>query len=160
MHRDIKVSIKLTQPENILLTKAGDAKLCDLGFATLISERKTLCGTYEYMAPEMIQHLPYGPAIDVWALGILLFEMIEGVAPFRGTSPEQVIKQMHTSIPFSTKFTEEEIYLIKSILRVDPSKRPAVKEILKHSIFCSETVRNFTSPHKSATLDQFPKNQE
>jgi serine/threonine protein kinase len=48
------------QPENILLTKNGEAKICDFGFATLVGDRKTLCGTYEYMAPEMIQNHTYG----------------------------------------------------------------------------------------------------
>jgi serine/threonine protein kinase len=56
-----------------LLSKKGDIKLCDFGFATILSERKTLCGTYEYMAPEMIQNMTYDHKIDVWALGILLF---------------------------------------------------------------------------------------
>lgn len=79
--------MEATQPENILLTKKGDAKLCDFGFAAILGERKTVCGTYEYMAPEMIQNNTYDHKIDVWALGILLFEMIEGVAPFRGESP-------------------------------------------------------------------------
>jgi serine/threonine protein kinase len=46
MHRDIKVHPPLIQPENILLTKKGDAKLCDFGFAAILGERKTLCGTY------------------------------------------------------------------------------------------------------------------
>lgn len=55
MHRDIKVYFVLIQPENILLTKDDHAKLCDFGFAAILQYRSTLCGTYEYMAPEMIQ---------------------------------------------------------------------------------------------------------
>jgi serine/threonine protein kinase len=55
------------------MSKKGDAKLCDFGFAAILGERKTLCGTYEYMAPEMIQNMTYDHKIDVWALGILLF---------------------------------------------------------------------------------------
>lgn len=52
--------VLVMQPENILLTKNGEAKICDFGFATLVGDRKTLCGTYEYMAPEMIQNHTYG----------------------------------------------------------------------------------------------------
>ena len=75
-HRDIK-------PSNILVT--GEvAKLCDFGFASILEYRSTLCGTFEYMAPEMIQKKPYDHRIDIWALGILLFELIQGFAPFRG----------------------------------------------------------------------------
>ncbi len=74
MHRDIKVKYILSQPENILLScKKNVAKLCDFGFAAILGERKTLCGTYEYMSPEMIQNRPYDYKIDIWALGILLF---------------------------------------------------------------------------------------
>jgi len=47
-----------------------------------------LCGTYEYMSPEMIQNRPYDYKIDIWALGILLFELISGSAPFKGDKPE------------------------------------------------------------------------
>ena len=50
----------------------------------MLGERKTLCGTYEYMAPEMVQGMSYDFTVDIWALGILLFEMVAGVAPFRG----------------------------------------------------------------------------
>lgn len=124
MHRDIKVSRIVTQPENILLTKNDEAKLCDFGFATICGDRKTLCGTYEYMAPEMIQNLTYGKEVDIWALGILLFEMIEGVSPFQGDTPQAVLNQMKKNIYFSDKFSEDEIGLIRSILRVNPKNRP------------------------------------
>lgn len=89
MHRDIKVRNRKTQPENILLTKNGLAKLCDFGFAAETdSPRKTLCGTYEYMSPEMAMGEPYTQKNDIWSLGILLFELIEGTAPFKGSSRE------------------------------------------------------------------------
>jgi len=70
----------------------------------MLGERKTLCGTYEYMSPEMIQHRPYDLKIDVWALGILLFELIAGHAPFRGDRPEEILQKMKTKIYFSDKF--------------------------------------------------------
>lgn len=88
MHRDIKVWSCPIQPENVLLNKTtNEAKLCDFGFAAILGERKTLCGTYEYMSPEMIQNRPYDYKIDIWALGILLFELISGSAPFKGDKP-------------------------------------------------------------------------
>ena len=71
----------------MLLTKNDEAKLCDFGFAAILGERKTLCGTYEYMSPEMIQNRPFDYKIDIWALGILLFELMSGHAPFRGEKP-------------------------------------------------------------------------
>jgi serine/threonine protein kinase len=85
------------------------------------------------MSPEMIQNRSYDYKIDIWALGILLFEMIAGQAPFRGESPEEVLNQMKTKIFFCERFgtawsmiENEEIGLIKMILRVTPHKRPTV----------------------------------
>ena len=57
-------------------------KVCDFGFAANCEPRMTLCGTVEYMAPEMILRKSYTHKIDIWGLGILLFELIEGHAPF------------------------------------------------------------------------------
>ena len=83
MHRDIKVRTNLTQPENMLLDRNNNVKLCDFGYAANCERRMTLCGTVEYMAPEMILREPYNHKIDTWGLGILLFELIEGNAPFQ-----------------------------------------------------------------------------
>lgn len=56
------------------------------------------------MSPEMIQNKPYDYKIDIWALGILLFELIAGRAPFKGNSPDEVLDQMKTKIFFNERF--------------------------------------------------------
>jgi tRNA A-37 threonylcarbamoyl transferase component Bud32 len=78
IHRDIK-------PENCLIDKNDNVKLCDFGWTVEISkgERITFCGTYEYMAPEIIKEVPYNHMIDVWSLGVLLYELIHSFSPFR-----------------------------------------------------------------------------
>ena len=76
------------------------------------------------MAPEMILRKPYNHKIDIWGLGILLFELIEGHAPFEGTTQDQILLKMKDAIFFSKNFTAEEISLIHRILRVDPRERP------------------------------------
>jgi serine/threonine protein kinase len=78
VHRDIK-------PENLLITEEGVVKLCDFGWCveTAMGNRQTFCGTYEYMAPEVIKEKPYNQSIDVWSLGILLYELLHGYSPFR-----------------------------------------------------------------------------
>lgn len=77
VHRDLK-------PENILITKKDTVKLCDFGCCVDIRSgfRETFCGTFEYMAPEIIKELPYNQAVDIWSLGILLYEMLHGHSPF------------------------------------------------------------------------------
>jgi serine/threonine protein kinase len=81
IHRDIK-------PENILLDENNKAKLSDFGWCVQLTleNRNSFCGTYEYMAPEMISETPYNFSVDIWALGVLLFELLHGYSPFRANS--------------------------------------------------------------------------
>lgn len=78
IHRDLK-------PENLLINDKDQIKLCDFGWCVDIStgSRVTFCGTYEYMAPEIVKEMPYNYEIDVWSLGILLYELTHGYSPFR-----------------------------------------------------------------------------
>lgn len=83
VHRDLK-------PENILITNKDKIKLCDFGCCvdTKNGFRETFCGTFEYMAPEIIKELPYNQGVDIWSLGILLYEMLHGHSPFCGKSSD------------------------------------------------------------------------
>jgi len=78
VHRDLK-------PENLLIDDKENLKLCDFGWCVDITSgnRVTFCGTYEYMAPEIVKEVPYDLGIDVWSLGILLYELTHGYSPFR-----------------------------------------------------------------------------
>lgn len=80
IHRDIK-------PENILLLENLDIKLCDFGFCAPYADgvsRKTVCGTQEYMAPEIINAEYQTFKVDIWCLGILVYEMTHRRSPFSG----------------------------------------------------------------------------
>ena len=82
IHRDIK-------PENLLIDKNGSIKLADFGFACYDVESKyseKMCGTPVYCAPEMIRGRTQHKTMDIWSLGVTLFELITGAMPFRGTS--------------------------------------------------------------------------
>ena len=103
IHRDIK-------PENILLSENKILKLCDFGWCVDISvgNRSTFCGTYEYMAPEIIREKPYDHSIDVWSLGILLYELLHGFSPFKAENNNNDCYEVFDNIvKFNLKFEKE-----------------------------------------------------
>lgn len=84
IHRDLK-------PENLLVTADNTLKLCDFGTCAQsqkLQERSTYCGTYAYMAPEMIMQKKHGSFVDNWALGCLLYELCHGISPFEGEAQD------------------------------------------------------------------------
>ena len=90
VYRDLK-------PENILLDESGHVKITDFGFSTRTSPsmpRWTLCGTPEYLAPEVILGHGHGPGVDWWAMGILVYEMCAGVPPFTSSKEEGEERQL------------------------------------------------------------------
>jgi len=130
IHRDIK-------PENILIFNNNIIKLCDFGWCAKLEEgqqRVTFCGTTEYMSPELINHEEYSKEIDVWSLGILLYEMVHGYSPFRPDKPKfqpkDVIQNIRRhNLKFSKKISEECKELIYHLLEQDPTKRIKVEDI-------------------------------
>ncbi len=78
IHRDLK-------PENILLDENLDAKICDFGWSVKLGEnekRMSVCGTYEYMSPEITNGNSHDYKIDIWCLGILFYEFLHGKPPY------------------------------------------------------------------------------
>lgn len=80
IHRDIK-------PENILVGIHGELKIADFGWSVHApsNRRKTMCGTMDYLAPEIVNHYTYNAAVDLWSLGVLMYEFLVGEAPFEDT---------------------------------------------------------------------------
>lgn len=94
MHR-IGIAYRDIKPENILIATDGHIRLTDFGFAKVVLDRTfTLCGTPEYLAPEIVKGEGHGRAVDWWALGILLFEMIVGYPPFADDNPFMVYRSI------------------------------------------------------------------
>ncbi|KRW99678.1 Protein kinase-like domain [Pseudocohnilembus persalinus] len=137
VHRDLK-------PENILLDDDYNIKLCDFGWCSenIEQQRNTFCGTLEYMAPEIIFQKPYDYKIDIWALGILLFELTHGHAPFKAKQYKE-IKQKLTigEVKFSSVLSHGCRSLIASILQSNPKRRITLQQIFQNQ-WVQEMLKN------------------
>jgi len=144
VYRDLK-------PENILINKNGYLKLTDFGFAKILDNEKTytLCGTPEYLAPEIILNKGHGKAVDWWTLGILLYEMLVGIDPFSDDDPMKTYQKiLKGKINFPKTIDKDAKSLIKHLLTQDTSKRygclkNGVKDILNHRFFDGFDWKNF-----------------
>ena len=144
IYRDLK-------PENILVNKTGYLKLTDFGFAKVLENDKTytLCGTPEYLAPEIILNKGHGKPVDWWTLGILLYEMLVGIDPFSDDDPMKTYKKIiKGKINFPKDIDKDAKSLIKHLLTADTTKRygclkNGVKDILNHRFFNGFDWKNF-----------------
>jgi len=128
LHRDLK-------PENLLLDKNLNVKLCDFGWSArnIKDRRTTFCGTYEYMAPEIIEKKTYDYRVDVWSLGVLLYELFHREAPYKGRSlPEITASFAKGSIKYDPLMNPDARDLIEKILKANPEERLSIDEILIH----------------------------
>jgi len=120
IHRDLK-------PENILLSGNGYSKLTDFGFAKILepgTRTYTLCGTPEYIAPEVLLNKGHGKPVDWWTLGILIYEMIVGQPPFCDEDPMGIYQKILAGkVYFPKYFDKDAKSLVKHLLTADLSKR-------------------------------------
>ena len=130
IHRDIK-------PENVLIDENSKAILTDFGWSNYLNDsnkRRTVCGTPIYLAPEMINKLGHDGRVDIWCIGVLLFELVTGRVPFLGNDIHTLknnIRLMNISWPSDINYEAKD--LISKILKYNPNDRLTITEILNHS---------------------------
>jgi serine/threonine protein kinase len=139
VHRDLK-------PENIMFQSDGYIKICDFNFSKRIEGgecRYTLCGTPEYIAPEIILNKGHGKPVDWWAFGVLLYEMLYGAGPFSYDDPMDVFEAILDNriyYPSDKKFTSAVRKMLKRCFGFEVCSRlgtckPALAEVQKHQFW-------------------------
>ena len=131
IHRDIK-------PENLLLNDGGRILLADFGWSNFSDGgvRKTFCGTPEYIAPEMLLKKGHDTRVDIWSIGILMFELLSGYSPFVARSNQDLYQNIRRlRIQWPKDMPPLAKNLIGKILKLNPADRPSLQEILDHQWF-------------------------
>ena len=157
IHRDLK-------PENLLINENNILKLCDFGWSVKLKsdKRTTFCGTVEYMAPEIIKKQQYDETIDVWSLGVLLYELVHSYSPF--CSEDCDYRKIGNNIiqsefEFKEGLSEDYKDLIQKILIKDSEQRIKIEEIYQHPFITKHIntiyreVNSFNNTYNNTLID-------
>lgn len=135
IHRDIK-------PENLLLGHNDVLKIADFGWSVHEpnSKRTTLCGTLDYLSPEMVQAKPHSKMVDLWSLGVLTYELLVGSAPFHAEDYSTTYKKiMRVQYPEPKNVSKAATHFISRLLRLQPEHRMPLDEAMIHPWILSNT---------------------
>ncbi|EFA12426.1 aurora kinase A isoform X1 [Tribolium castaneum] len=135
IHRDIK-------PENLLLCAQGQIKIADFGWSVHApsSRRTTLCGTLDYLPPEMVVGQTHNEKVDLWSLGVLCFEFLTGKPPFEAPTFEETYRNISKAYyKFPPYVSEGAQDLIRKLLVVNPNERLELSQVMKHPWIVSHT---------------------
>eukprot|EP00052_Salpingoeca_macrocollata_P001199 m.24356 g.24356 ORF g.24356 m.24356 type:complete len:384 (+) comp11186_c0_seq1:97-1248(+) len=167
------------KPENMLIDYKGHVRITDFGFAKRVEDKTwTMCGTPEYLAPEIIHNKGYAHAVDWWAVGILTYEMRCGRSPFESRSQMEMFKKItKKDFKFPKDFLEPEMSFIDGLLQVDLTRRlgnmhAGVDDIKGHEYFkglnwdeyYAQTVKSpyvprVAGPGDASNFDTYPEEQ-
>uniref|UniRef100_A0A8D0HE99 non-specific serine/threonine protein kinase n=1 Tax=Sphenodon punctatus TaxID=8508 RepID=A0A8D0HE99_SPHPU len=128
IHRDIK-------PENLLMGLKGELKIADFGWSVHAPSlrRKTMCGTLDYLPPEMIEGKTHDEKVDLWCIGVLCYELLVGHPPFESSSHEETYRRIKTvDLKFPPFMSEGARDLISKLLRHTPLNRLPLTAVVEH----------------------------
>ncbi|KAK8809974.1 hypothetical protein WA538_003526 [Blastocystis sp. DL] len=128
IHRDIKT-------ENILIGEELEPKISDFGWAVHVGDemRNTVCGTPDYIPPEIAKGSEYDYRADLWCLGILTYELCTGETPYHGSSAEEMIQQIDSTPLFFPDFLSSLFQdFVSHLLVKDPEQRSSINQVLSH----------------------------
>ncbi|CCF58777.1 hypothetical protein KAFR_0F01800 [Kazachstania africana CBS 2517] len=174
IYRDLK-------PENILLDKNGHIKLTDFGFAKYVPDvTYTLCGTPDYIAPEVVSTKPYNKSVDWWSFGILIYEMLAGHTPFYDSNTVKTYENiLNAKLKFPAFFHPDVRDLLSQLITKDLSNRlgnlqNGSEDVKRHPWF-SEVIwdkllsKNIETPYEppiqqgqgdTSQFDRYPEEDE
>ena len=135
IHRDLKLG-------NLFLNDKMELKVGDFGLATKLDfegeRKKTVCGTLNYIAPEVLYGAGHSYEVDIWAIGVIIYTLLIGKPPFETRDVKTTytkIKKADFSFPITSKISLAAKNIIKKILILDPKKRPTLNNILSDEFF-------------------------
>ncbi|MBZ3880359.1 Aurora kinase C [Sciurus carolinensis] len=128
IHRDIK-------PENLLLGLMGEVKIADFGWSVHAPSlrRQTMCGTLDYLSPEIVEGRMYDEKVDLWCVGVLCYELLVGKPPFESASQSETQRRiLKVDVTFPPSMPVGAQDLVSKLLRFQPSERLPLAQILVH----------------------------
>ncbi|XP_053505363.1 aurora kinase A isoform X2 [Ictalurus furcatus] len=146
IHRDIK-------PENLLLGANGELKIADFGWSvhTPSSRRSTLCGTLDYLPPEMIEGKTHDEKVDLWSLGVLCYEFLVGNPPFETKSHEETYRKIsRVEFTYPSHVSEGARDLINRLLKHNPMHRLPIQGVLTHHWVAENSTKKPSSFTRTA----------
>ncbi|TRY65460.1 hypothetical protein DNTS_030052 [Danionella cerebrum] len=145
IHRDIK-------PENLLLGANGELKIADFGWSvhTPSSRRSTLCGTLDYLPPEMIEGKTHDEKVDLWSLGVLCYEFLVGRPPFETKTNEETYRRIsRVEFAYPSHVSEGSRDLISRLLKHNPVLRLPMKGVMEHPWVLENSTKRPTAQNIS-----------